>query len=362
MNEIASSGSASGNGVPVKLHVRESNGPVDEMIHDLMDRVGGIAEKDIIREMIIVALKTGQMKTDMAALKMMRTTMKEMRFTTKVFQPYRNILKVTVFGSARTKPGEPSYDTAVALGRALKDSGYMVITGGGPGIMQAVNEGAGAEHSFGVNIRLPFEQKSNPVVDGNRKSITYKYFFNRKVAFLKESHAVVLFPGGFGTLDEAMETMTLVQTGKHVMVPLVLVDPPGHDYWERWLDFLRAELMENGYVSPEDFHLFTRATSVEEAVAHIDRFYHRYHSLRYVDDKLVLRLSSPPSEALFARLRSEYADILIPGGEMQIYSEALPEEASEAEIARLPRLVLDFNRSDFGRLRLLIDDLNAGED
>jgi uncharacterized protein (TIGR00730 family) len=246
---------------------------------------------------------------------------------------------------------------AVQLGRELREAGYMVITGGGPGIMQAVNEGAGAEHSFGVNIRLPFEQKSNPVIHGNPRSITYKYFFNRKVAFLKEAHAVALFPGGFGTLDEAMETLTLVQTGKRDLMPLILIDPPGGAYWVRWLAFLETELMAQGYISPEDLHLFDRVESTAEAVRRIDHFYRRFHSLRYVADKLVIRLNEPLEAGVIEKMETTFADILVPGGTITL-SKCLPEETNEAEIADLPRLVIDFNRKSFGRLRLLIDMMN----
>ncbi len=211
----------------MKLHFTKTNGLVDEAIDSLMKTAEGIRRPEYVREMIIAALKAGQEDDQRSDLKLMNTTLKEMRFTSKVFGPYRNVRKVTVFGSARTEPDEPVYAMARDFGRKLAESGYMVITGGGAGIMQAVNEGAGPEHSFGVNIRLPFEQRANPVLEGNPRLITYKYFFNRKVAFLKEADAVALFPGGFGTLDEAMETLTLVQTGKRNPLPLVLVDGPG---------------------------------------------------------------------------------------------------------------------------------------
>jgi uncharacterized protein (TIGR00730 family) len=197
------------------LHFTRTNGPVDQRIDELMALVGDIEHPEIVREMILAALKAGEEKAYVADLKLMNSSLKEMRFTAKVFGPYRGIKKVTVFGSARTPPHERTYQMARQLGEQLAEAGYMVITGGGPGIMQAVNEGAGPEHSFGVNIRLPFEQKSNPILKESPRSITYKYFFNRKVAFLKEADAVALFPGGFGTLDEAMEALTLVQTGKH---------------------------------------------------------------------------------------------------------------------------------------------------
>jgi uncharacterized protein (TIGR00730 family) len=342
----------------MELHFTKSNGPVDEAIEQLLDIAQNIRQRGIVREMILAALKAGQESSQKADLKLMNSTLKEMRFTAKVFEPYREVKKVTVFGSARTQPHETIYEMAHRLGRKLAEAGYMVITGGGPGIMQAVNEGAGTEHSFGVNIRLPFEQKMNPIMDGNPRSITYKYFFNRKVAFLKETDAVVLFPGGFGTLDEAMETLTLVQTGKRDPFPLVLVDEPGGTYWTRWMHFLEKELVTQGYISSSDFYLFERVESVDDAIARIRRFYTRYHSLRYVGERLVLRLTSSIKDKEVDVLRREFQDLLTPQGAI-ILSGPLQEESDEPELAHLPRIVLDFNRRDFGRLRKLIDSINV---
>ena len=339
------------------LHFQGDNGPVDDIIEKLMEMVGGVRRPPLVREMILAALKAGQEDDEKADLKLMNTSLKEMRFTAKIFGPYRDTKKVTVFGSARLNGDDPTYRMASLLGKKLKEAGYMVITGGGPGIMQAVNEGAGKDFSFGVNIRLPFEQKSNPVVDGSSKSITYKYFFNRKVAFIKEAHAVALFPGGFGTLDEAMETLTLLQTGKRDPMPLILIDVPDSSYWSQWFEFLKEELLERGYIHASDFNLFERVNSVSEVVAHINRFYSRYHSLRYVDDKLVLRLHSPVKAEEAENLKVKFADILTPDGDMQP-SGPLPAEANEPELQNLPRLVLDFNRMSLGRLRKLIDTLN----
>ncbi len=215
----------------MELHFTRTNGPVDEAIDKLTDMVGDISNPGIIREMILAALKAGIEHASREDMRLMNYTMKEMRFTAKIFGEYSNVRKVTVFGSARTQPDEPVYAIAREFGKKLADAGYMVITGAGGGIMQAVNEGAGPEKSFGVNITLPFEQKPNPVLEGNPRLITYRYFFNRKVAFVKEADAIALFPGGFGTLDEAMETLTLVQTGKHSPFPLLLIDDPGGTYW-----------------------------------------------------------------------------------------------------------------------------------
>lgn len=224
--------------------------------------------------------------------------------------------------------------------------------------MHAVNEGAGPEHSFGVNIRLPFEQHPNPVLMGNPRNITYKYFFNRKVAFLKEADAVALFPGGFGTLDEAMEALTLLQTGKRNPMPLVLIDEPEGTYWSRWLKFFKKEVLVQGYISEMDFRLFERVDSVGEAVKRIDRFYLLYHSLRYVGERLVIRLNSQIDQQKVEEVKKQFGDILTPKGDL-LLSGPLPEESDEPEIAHLPRLILDFNRKDFGRLRELIDVING---
>jgi len=341
----------------MELHFTRTNGPADEAIDRLIELVGQTHHPEIVREMILAALKAGQEDDGKAGLKLMNTTLKEMRFTSKVFGPYRDVKKVTVFGSARTGQHEPMYDMGRRLGRKLSEAGYMVITGGGPGIMHAVNEGAGPEHSFGVSIRLPFEQKPNPVLQGNPRNINYKYFFNRKVAFLKEADAVVLFPGGFGTLDEAMETLTLVQTGKRNPLPLVLFDGPEGSYWSKWLKFCKEELLVQGFISETDFNIFDLVDSVDEAIEKIDRFYFRYHSLRYVQGQLVIRLNSALDRQKVKELNKSFSDILTPKGGIRL-SGPLPIEEDEPEIAHLPRLILDFNKKDFGRLKNLIDKIN----
>ena len=223
--------------------------------------------------------------------------------------------------------------------------------------MMAANEGAGAENSFGVNIRLPFEQRANPVLIGNPRLIIYKYFFSRKVAFLKEADAIALFPGGFGTLDEAMETLTLLQTGKHTIIPLILIDEPGGTYWERWIAFFKKELLTEHYISDSDFQLFERVNSADEAVERISRFYRRFHSIRYVEGKTVIRLATPLSGEQAGTLKKDFSSLLMAGGDLYL-SGSLPEEADEPDIAGLQRLVLDFNRCDYGQLRKLIDSIN----
>lgn len=342
----------------MELHFTRTNGPVDKAIDQLIELAGDIHHPELVREMILAALKADQDETEKADLKLMNVTLKEMRFSSKVFAPYRHIRKVSVFGSARTQPDEPVYEIARLFGKKLAEAGYMVITGGGYGIMQAIHEGAGPEYSFGVNIRLPFEQKPNPVIEGNPRLIVYKYFFNRKVAFLKEASAIALFPGGFGTLDEAMETLTLLQTGKRDPLPLVLVDEPGGTYWSRWLQFFEEELLAQDYIATSDFYLFERVDSVDAAVQRIDRFYHRYHSLRYIENKLVIRLTSDIDQQSVNGLKNRFSDILISQGNIYL-SGPLPAEADEPEIANLPRLIVDFNRKDFGKLRKLIDAINS---
>jgi hypothetical protein len=342
---------------PVELHFTRTNGPVDDAIDRLMAQVGDVTHPDIVREIILAGLKAGQENIGRADLKLMNSSMKEMRFTAKVFGPYRDVRKVTVFGSARTRPDAPLYQMARDLGEELAAAGFMVITGGGPGIMQAANEGAGPENSFGVNIRLPFEQKPNPVLVGNPRHITYKYFFNRKVAFLKEADAVVLFPGGFGTLDEAMESLTLLQTGKLYPLPVIFIDEPEGTYWEGMFNFLENEMRGHGYISPDDFGLIERVSSPGDAVARLHHFYSRYHSLRYVDDQLVIRLSTPLDQDQVDTLKKEFAGILVPGGNMHL-SGPFDDEMNEPDLLHLSRLVVDFNKRDFGRLRQLVDAIN----
>ncbi|RLB71560.1 MAG: TIGR00730 family Rossman fold protein [Deltaproteobacteria bacterium] len=340
----------------MSLSFDRCNGEIDELIDQLMGKCS-VYHPEMIREMIIGALKSGQENDYLADQKLMCTTMKEMRYTNKVFSPYRHRKKVTVFGSARTSPDQPIYKKCVEFTRMLAERNYMVITGGGPGIMRAGNEGAGVENSFAVNIRLPFEQDTNPVMDQDEKSITYKYFFNRKVAFLKEAAAVVMFPGGFGTLDETMEIMTLIQTGKNPPIPLVMIDD-GDGYWEDWLDFLRDSLLKRGLISGEDFGLFSLTRDPLEAVQMIDDFYRNYHSMRFVKNKLIIRLNKVLDSDHLKILTNEFGAILIPGGIMSL-SSPLPEEDDQPDLKHLPRLMVEFNRRSYGLLKSFIRRINS---
>jgi hypothetical protein len=341
----------------MKIDFAKNNSLLDRLIEQLMETAENIRRPEYVREMIIASLKAGQEDDGTGDLKLMNSSIKEMRFTSKVFSPYRSVRKVTVFGSARTRPGDPLYEMAKHFGNKLVQSGYMVITGGGGGIMQAVTEGAGFDHSFAVNIRLPLEEKPNPLLQGSPRQIQYKYFFNRKVAFLKESDAVALFPGGFGTLDEAMETLTLVQTGKRNPMPLLLIDGPDCSYWIHLIELFEKELLSRNYIGPSDLALFERVCSADAAVERIRHFYRRYHSIRYVHDRLVIRLTSALSSADIGKLTEQFRDILLPGGGIAA-SAALEAERDDADACDLPRLVIDFNRRDFGRLRRLIDVIN----
>lgn len=292
-------------------------------------------------------------------LKLLSRTLKELRYAFKVFKPFRLQRKVTVFGSARTRPDEPVYKHAVEFGQKMAGQQWMVLTGAGGGIMEAGHVGAGSAMSIGVNIMLPFEQEANYVIAKDEKLINLKYFFTRKLLFVKEVHAIALFPGGFGTQDEGFETLTLVQTGKRDLMPIVLVDEPGGGYWKAWNDFVVAQLLNRKLICPADMSLFRITENVDDAVGEIMRFYSVYHSMRYVRKKLVFRLNQEPSDALVERLNAEFQDIVEKGRIEK--STALPLESDDPHLAHLPRLLFQFNRRDMGRLRQMVDVLNTAE-
>lgn len=290
-------------------------------------------------------------------VKILARTLRELRYAFMVFRPYRRRRKLTIFGSARTPPGHPEYEMTVELGRKIAEHGWMVITGAGGGIMEAGHKGAGRDASMGLNIMLPFEQSSNEYIEGDPKLVTMKYFFTRKLMFVKECSGVVCSPGGFGTLDEALETLTLMQTGKQVLMPLVLLDAPEGSYWKDLGVFIDKQLGGNGLISKEDTNLYKITNSVDEAIEEVLGFYRVYHSMRYVKDRLVFRLKQALSDDHLRLIQNEFADILVSGTYEQ--TEALAEEKEESELADLPRLVFHFNRRSLGRLRLLINNINA---
>lgn len=289
-------------------------------------------------------------------LKILSRALRELRYAFKVFSPYRRRRKVTVFGSARTAPESPAYSQAVAFGREMAAQDWLVVTGAASGIMEAGHRGAGREHSMGLNILLPFEQEANPVIAGDHKLVHMKYFFTRKLMFVKECHAVACLPGGFGTLDEALEVLTLLQTGKRDMVPLVLVDAPGEGYWQAFHEFVQRHLLDTQMIGPHDLSLYRLTDDPQIAVEEILQFYRVYHSMRYVREQLVLRLNRSLTAEQLAHINDQFTDIVAHGGFSQ--QHALPAEKDEPDLRELPRLVFEFDRRSLGRLRQLIDLIN----
>lgn len=311
----------------------------------------------LLKEMIGSVVKLRDLDTDVLDVKILHRALKELRYAFRVFQQYRDVKKVSIFGSARIQVDDHNYKLASQFGKLLSQSGFMVITGGGPGIMQAGNEGAGREHSFGVNIMLPFEQAPNSLIADDKKLVNLKYFFTRKLLLVKETHAVALFPGGFGTLDEAFEVLTLIQTGKTDPIPVVCIESPGGDYWPRMMEFLERQLLSRGLINRSDLALFKVVYSAEAALEEIQNFFRVYHSLRMVGDTMVVRIQQKLSQGELTKLNQEFSDLLADGQIQQV--EALPEEWDEPHISHLPRLTLHFNWKELGRLRQCIDWLNA---
>jgi uncharacterized protein (TIGR00730 family) len=305
-------------------------------------------------DMMTTVLKMYEDGAGVADLKIANATFKEIRYGFKVFAPWRNVPKVTVFGSARTPRDHPISEQAHAFGKRITGTGWMVMTGAGGGVMSSAQEGAGAERSFGLNIRLPFEQEANPWIAADPKLISFKYFFTRKLFLVREAHAMVFLPGGFGTADEAFEALTLVQTGKSPVLPLVMLDEPGGTYWKSFQEFIQREMVGRGMVSPNDPGLFRITDDVERAAAEIEGFYRLFHSQRYVRDSLVIRLRRPLASSVVDELNARFKDILLAPADQA--PGPLPAEGDE--FPDLPRLVLPFNRTDFARLRLLLDFVN----
>jgi len=283
--------------------------------------------------------------------------MKEMRYADSVFAPYRGTRKISIYGSARTRPGLPEYEQAKNFAKLMVENGFMVITGGGEGIMGAAQAGAGRERSFALNITLPFEQEPNKTIAGDHKLINFKYFFTRKVNFVKHSDAFVLCPGGFGTMDEGFETITLMQTGKSPIVPVVFLDAPKGNFWSTFARYIKEHIGGDRLISDYDFSLFKVTDNAETACREIVNFYYNYHSSRFVGETLVIRMQREVPDGALIRLREDFADILTKPDGMRVCS-ALPEEINEPELSKFPRLCVDFNRRSYGRLRELIDRIN----
>lgn len=322
-----------------------------------LERGRGSPNEDLIAEILQTVLKLAENQPSRGDLKILNTALKELRYAFELFAPYRSVRKVSIFGSTKVQERDAYYQMAAALGRRLAEEGFMVITGAGGGIMQAGHEGAGAERSFGVNIDLPFVQEPNRVIRSDPKLITFHFFFTRKLIFVKEADAVVFFPGGFGTHDEALEALTLAQTGKSQLIPILLVDLPGKGYWHEWEGFVRGRMLRQGFISEQDLSHFKIVEDNDAVIQEIKNFYRHYHSYRFVKQNMVVRMVNPPTQTLIERLNAEFRDILSSGKVRQI--GPFPEEADDPETLHLHRLLVPFNRKDFGRLRQMIDRINA---
>jgi uncharacterized protein (TIGR00730 family) len=330
---------------------------LDQKIAELVAVTGEQTNAEILTEMLVTCFRMLRDQADRGELKLVNASLKEFAYAFKVFRAWRGHRKVSIFGSARTTSDEPVYDFTRQFAKAMAEKNWMVITGAGSGVMAAGHEGAGAEHSFGASIRLPLESEPNLFIQGNAKLINFKYFFTRKITFIKESDGFALLPGGFGTMDEAFELLTLMQTGKSDLHPVVLLEEPGSTYWSHWYHFVESELLARNLVSPDDLHLVKHARSVEEAVEEFERFYRNYHSQRWVNGRLVLRLRRLPPAPDIERLTEAYAEILGRRGVEVV--EASPVEVRDNDELDCRRLALDFNQTSAGRLRQLIDELNG---
>lgn len=330
---------------------------LDHLIMELVSKSSCEQTADLMREILTTVVKLGKESRDKGDLKLVNNALKELRYSFKVFSPYRDVRKVVIFGSARSKKTSPEYLMAEEFARKLTEKGYMIVTGGGPGVMEAGNKGSKAGKDFALNIRLPFEQKPNSYLDEKDQIINFKYFFTRKLIFVKETDATALFPGGFGTNDEGFEMLTLIQTGKSKPRPIVLMEPQGSTYWSTWKDFIDKELVKTGFINESDLHLFRIVHSVDDAIAYIDYFHRIYHSIRYVNGLTVLRLNKNITDEVLHRINREFKDI-ITSGEIVVVGPT-QKEIDDNECPDLPRLAFNFNLRDFGKLCEMIGVINS---
>jgi uncharacterized protein (TIGR00730 family) len=336
---------------------RASRDELHQRMEALIADAGGDTDAPsgkVVREMLHTSLKLLQDGADDGELKLISRSLKELRYALKVFRPYQHVPKVSIFGSARTPEDDPTYHLALDFASRMAQAGWMVITGAGDGIMRAGHGGAGREASFGVAIRLPFETNANDYIHGDPKLVVFRYFFTRKIVFMWQASAVVLFPGGLGTQDEGFEALTLIQTGKAPLIPIVLIDKPEGQYWHNWDQYVRHELLERGLISPGDLNLYYVAEDAVSAAEHVRGFYRNYHSQRYVHDWLVLRLRRPLTPEQVEQLNEQFADLVV----SDRIHQGGPLEA-EYQYLELPRIYFNFTRQDYGRLRLMIDQINA---
>ncbi len=340
-----------------RARYRTGHDELDTRIAELIEASGVNDNEDLVFEMVVSAVRMGREAADRGDLKLVNAALKELRYSFLVFEPYVEVPKVAIFGSARLTHDQPSYAMARDFGAAMVARDWMVITGAGPGIMEAGIEGAGPEHAFGVNIVLPFEQDATPLLAGDPKLINYRYFFTRKLTFMKESRAFALLPGGFGTMDEGFELLTLMQTGRSPIAPVVMLAEPGSTYWEAWLAFATEELGSRRLISDDDLNLVKITHDINEAVEEICGFYSTFHSMRFVGRRLVLRLSRQLTDVELAGLDRDFADIVVSGGFERV--GAAPSEIEDGDVADLPRVAFRFDRMSYARLRRLIDRING---
>ena len=336
---------------------RTGDAQLDQQLREILDGLGVERDRDVLFEVLVSAVRLASDNADRLDLKITSATLKEMRTAFRAFAPYRDVPKVTIFGSARTLPTDPSYAQARDFAEHMAAQGWMVVTGAGPGIMAAGMEGAGREHAFGVNIRLPFEQDANAFIAGDDKLISMKYFFTRKLMLMKESSGFVSLPGGFGTLDETMELLTLVQTGKANPAPIVLLDEPGGTFWSSFLEFLRRDVATRNLIDADDLDLVMCTEDVRAAADQVLVFHRNYHSLRWVGEQLVLRMQRPPSDEEIADLNARFGSIAVDGRIERV--DPLPAEVRDHDHLELGRIALRYSGFFPGRLRRLIDALNS---
>src|SRR3954471_14046036 len=295
---------------PTQLSRADLDG-VHQTANLLIEQLAKVSDGDMVGEIVANALKLLRDQTNRGDIKLINKSLKELRYALKIFAPYRDVRKVSIFGSARTPETHADYAAAAEFAKQMADAGWMVTTGAGGGIMAAGHGGAGADPSFGLAIRLPFEQRTNTFIENDPKLINFKYFFTRKLIFVRASHAIAVFPGGFGTMDEGFEVLTLIQTGKAVPMPIIFIDRPGGDFWQTWQDYVKKHLLERGLISPPDLHLYKITDNIPAAVGEVTHFYKNYHSLRYVRDELVMRLQHRPTDEQLAQISKDFADIKV---------------------------------------------------
>ena len=336
---------------------KKSLAEIVSQIDEWLRTQNGSGKEDQFARILRTVVKLAGDNAGRGDLRILSRAMQELRHAFRIFAPYRKVRKVSIFGSTRVQESDPYYQLAKGVAKGIAEAGFMVITGAGPGIMQAGHEGAGREKSFGVNIRLPSVQAANPFIRDDPKLMDFHFFFTRKLMFVKEADAVVIFPGGFGTHDELLESITLAQTGKSQLVPIILMDLPDGTYWSRWREFLRENVMSRGYIVENEMTFFKIFTDADAAVNEITRYYRNFHSYRFVKQDLVIRLNHAPSPELIDRLNRDFADIVTDGKVRE--TDPLPDEVEDADTLHLHRLLVHFNREDFARLRQMIDVINA---